>query len=349
MLEYGRVKLKNMRTKIVATIGPQSDSFAVMRDMAVAGMHIARMNFSHCSYEEYKNRKKYIEKIYKEEKIKVHIMQDLQGPRLRVGELPKKGLLLEEGKELIFTTEKTKQKGIIHIDDPYVHDDIKVGETMYLTNGAMELVISKVSGTKIYARVLRGGILFSHKAINLPQTKLTTSGLTEKDIRDVEFALQTGVDYIALSFVQSAKDVLRLRELVGNKVKIVSKIERALALKHIDEIIQASDSIMVARGDLGAELPIEEVPFIQKNIIRHAYWHGKGTITATQMMLSMVSRPQPTRAEVSDVANAILDGSDAVMLSDESASGQYPVESVVAMNRIIQKTEKYSYGRQNYL
>ncbi len=338
-----------MRTKIIATIGPRSDSFNVLRDMARAGMYMARMNFSHCMYEEYKNRKKYIEKINKEEKLHVHIMQDLQGPRLRVGELPKKGLLLEEGDELIFTTEKTKAKGIIHIDDPYVHDDIKAGEVMYLTNGAMELFVTKVVGTKIYARVVRGGILFSHKAINLPQTKLTTSGLTEKDIRDVEFALTEGIEYIALSFVQSAEDVLRLRKLVGTKVKIISKIERALALKHIDEIIQASDSIMVARGDLGAELPIEEVPFIQKNIIRHAYWHNKGAITATQMMLSMVSHPQPTRAEVSDVANAILDKSDAVMLSDETASGEYPVEAVATMARIIQRTEKHLYGRQNYL
>jgi len=317
--------------------------------MAHAGMHIARMNFSHCTYEEYKNRKKYIEKIRKEEKIQVHIMQDLQGPRLRVGELPKKGLLLEENDEFVFTTEKTKAKGIIHIDDPYIHDDIEVGEPMYLTNGAMELVVTKVVGTKIYARVIRGGLLFSHKAINLPQTTLTTSGLTEKDVRDVEFALKEGVEYIALSFVQSAKDVIRLRELVGKKAKIISKIERALALKHIDEIIQVSDSIMVARGDLGAELPVEEVPFIQKNIIRHAYWHNKGTITATQMMLSMVSHPQPTRAEVSDVANAILDKSDAVMLSDETASGEYPVESVATMARIIQRTERHLYSRQSYL
>ncbi len=338
-----------MRTKIVATIGPRSDSYGVLRDMARAGMSVARMNFSHCTYNEYTERLKHIKKINKEEKLKVRVMQDLQGPRLRVGELPKKGLVVEEGKELIFTTEKTKAKGIIHIDDPYVHDDIKAGEIMYLTNGAMELVIQKVLGTRIYAKVIRGGILFSHKAINLPQTKLTTSGLTQKDIQDVGFALKAGVDYIALSFVQSAQDVEKLRALVGNKAKIISKIERALALKHIDEIIQASDAIMVARGDLGAELPIEEVPFIQKNIIRHAYWHKKGTITATQMMLSMVSHPQPTRAEVSDVANAILDGSDAVMLSDESASGEYPVQAVETMARVIQKTEHYSYARQSYL
>ncbi|MCL5011928.1 MAG: pyruvate kinase [Patescibacteria group bacterium] len=253
-----------MRTKIVATIGPRSDSYGVLRDMARAGMSVARMNFSHCTYNEYTERLKHIKKINKEEKLKVRVMQDLQGPRLRVGELPKKGLVVEEGKELIFTTEKTKAKGIIHIDDPYVHDDIKAGEIMYLTNGAMELVIQKVLGTKIYAKVIRGGILFSHKAINLPQTKLTTSGLTQKDIQDVGFALKAGVDYIALSFVQSAQDVEKLRALVGNKAKIISKIERALALKHIDEIIQASDAIMVARGDLGAELPIEEVPFIQK-------------------------------------------------------------------------------------
>jgi pyruvate kinase len=338
-----------MRTHIVATIGPQSESYDVLRDMGKNGMSIARMNFSHCTYEEYRARRDKIHIINKKEKTKIRIMQDLQGPRLRVGDLPKRGIVLEDGANVLFTTERTKSKGIIYIDDPYVHGDINVGEPIYLTNGAMELIITNVSGTKISARVIRGGVLFSHKAINLPQTKLTTSGLTEKDIKDVEFAIQEGVDYIALSFVQSAHDVARLRALVGTQTKIVSKIERALALRNIDEIIQASDSIMVARGDLGAELPIEDVPFIQKNIIRHAYWHNKGTITATQMMLSMVSHPQPTRAEVSDVANAILDGSDAVMLSDETASGAYPVQAVATMANIIRKTEAYSYGRKNHL
>jgi pyruvate kinase len=213
----------------------------------------------------------------------------------------------------------------------------------------MELKVLEKAEKEFTAEVMRGGTLFSRKAINVPETHLKLSGLTEKDKKDVEFALSAGVEYIAVSFVQTAQDMLDLRAIVGDKAKIIAKIETAQALKNIDEIIQASDSIMVARGDLGIEIPAEKLPFMQKNMIKQARWHKKGSIVATQMMLSMVGSKKPTRAEVFDVANAILDGADAVMLSDESANGKYPVESVEMMAKIAAETENTFLDTPSYL
>lgn len=313
-----------------------------------SGMNIARMNFSHCTHAEYKARKEKIARIAKKQKKHVAILQDLRGPRIRVGELPEGGTILKEGETIVFSTAKKCPKGAIFMDDPYIHKDVKVGHPLFLANGIMELVVTKVSGTTIHAKVLRGGTLYSRKAVNLPQTILTTSGLTDKDIEDVTFALKEGVDYIALSFVQSEKDIERLRKIVGTKVKIVAKIESAIALDHIDRIIQASDAIMVARGDLGIEVPVEKLPFIQKNLIRHATWHGTPAIVATQMLSSMIDHENPTRAEVSDIANAVWDGADAVMLSDETASGKYPAAALQEMAKIVIEAEK-SMDRPNTL
>jgi len=338
-----------MRTKIVATLGPKSESESMIRQFVAAGMDIARMNFSHCTYPEYRTRTKYVHAAAKRLRRKVAILQDLRGPRIRVGKLPESGRVLKEGETVKFSTNGASTKTHIHIDDPYIHLDIKKGDPLFLTNGAMELVVTKVQGETIEARVIRGGTLYSNKAVNVPNTKLTTSGLTDKDIEDVTFALNEGVDYVALSFVQSAEDVNRLRAIVGKKAKIVSKIESGIALKNIDGIIAASDVIMVARGDLGIEVPVEKVPFIQKNLIRHAIWHNKGVITATQMLASMVDHEHPTRAEVSDVANAVWDGSDAVMLSDETASGAYPLQALEAMVRIVREAEHPRFDRQNPL
>ncbi|MDD5098822.1 MAG: pyruvate kinase, partial [Candidatus Colwellbacteria bacterium] len=247
------------------------------------------------------------------------------------------------------TDRKEEEKGIILIDDPYLHSDINEGDPLYLVNGAIELTVIKVTGTKIFARAITGGHLFSRKAVNVPHTKLTTSSLTNKDIDDIQFGLEAGVDYVALSFVQDAEDVNRLRSLVGNDIKIISKIERPLAVKNIDAIIQASDSIMIARGDLGIEMPMEDIPVVQKHLISHAAWHNKGSIVATQMLLSMVENNHPTRAEVSDVANAVMDGADAVMLSDESASGAHPVLAIRTMAKIVHKAEKFLYSKPNCL
>ncbi len=338
-----------MKTKIIATIGPRSEDPKVLEKLVNAGMHIARMNFSHCTYDEYRTRAKHLARIAKRLKRPIAIMQDLQGPRLRVGMMPEQGRVLTEGETIIFSTEHPRDRQAIFIDDAYLHKDITAGDPLYLANGEMELTVERITGKKIYARVVTGGVLFSRKAVNVPQTSLTTSGLTQKDIQDVAFAVKEGVDYIALSFVQSADDVLRLRALIPPRVKIVAKIERAVALKHIDAIIQASDAIMVARGDLGTEMPLEMIPIIQKNLVRHAAWHNKGSIIATQMLVSMVDQNHPTRAEVSDVANAVWDGADAVMLSDETANGSFPVEAASMMRRIVDEAEQYHYNHPNRL
>lgn len=338
-----------MKTKIVATVGPSSESPEVIHKLVAAGMDIARMNFSHCTPEEYRSRKKNIAAAAKKEKRHVTILQDLQGPRIRVGsEIPKEGRPLAEKEMVIFSTEPTKERGVITIDHPYLHSEIKAGEPMYLANGQLELIVRKVKGKQIETEVIRGGMLFPRKAVNVPHTKLSISGLTAKDKKDLKFSLSEGVDYVGISFVQSADDIRAARKIIGTKAKIVAKIETAFALRDIDDIIKESDAIMVARGDLGIEVPEEKVPFIQKNLIRHAAWHGKGSIVATQMLLSMVDHAHPTRAEVSDVANAVWDGADAVMLSDETANGQYPVAAIKAMARIAKQAETFS-NQDNFL
>ena len=339
-----------MKTKIIATTGPKSKSPEILREMVLAGMDIARMNFSYCTYEDYVIRRDILAKICEEEKREVKILLDLKGPRLRVGELPEDGRELRHDEEIIFTTNKQEEsEEIIFINDPHLHNDILPGEPLYLANGAIELSVNKIIGTKIYAFVVNGGILFSRKAVNVPMTALTTTGLTPKDIEDVQFGLSQNVDYIALSFVQTAEDVEKLKTLVNGKAKIISKIERPIAVQNIDTIIKSSDAIMIARGDLGVEMPMEDIPVIQKHLIRHASWHNTGSIVATQMLLSMIENNHPTRAEVSDVANAVFDGADAVMLSDETAVGHHPVKVVDTMAKIIRKAEKYMHSRQNWL
>lgn len=338
-----------MRTQIIATIGPRSESKEKLEEFIIAGMNIARMNFSHCTYDEYTQRVSHIQSISKKHGKRVAILQDLQGPRIRVGEISPTGKILRDGETVLFSTKETSDESYIYIDDPYIHLDIKPNDPIFLANGEIELLAEEISGNIIRAKVIRGGILYSRKAVNVPNTTLTTSGLTKKDKEDVKFALDFGVDYIALSFVQLAKDVLDLKKMVGDKVKIIAKIESAVALKNIDEIIQASDGIMVARGDLGVEIPMGRIPFIQKNLIKHAIWRGKPAIVATQMLSSMINHQYPTRAEVSDIANAVWDGADAVMLSDETAAGKYPLESLKTIISVVREAEKSYFERSNLL
>ena len=329
-----------MKTKIIATLGPATASQDTMRKMIQAGMSIARFNFSHAQVDQYIQERDLLKRIAQEEGKTIMCMQDVQGPRLRVGELPQEGMLLRVNQEVMFSTDRSDTESIF-IEDPYLHADIGKGDPIFLSNGAIELETIHIEGSRIQARVLRGGTLFSHKAVNVPYTRLTTKGLTKKDKEDIAAVGKIGVEYVAISFVQSAQDIQEARALVSQGVKIIAKIERKQALEDIDNIIRASDGIMVARGDLGAEIPLETVPLVQKDIIRHANWYGKPAIVATQMLLSMVGTSHPTRAEVSDVANALLDGADAVMLSDETASGKYPVESVEVMSRIINHVEAH--------
>ena len=336
-----------MTTKIIATIGPKTDSPQKLLSLLKAGVDIVRVNFSHATYEQYQSIKKTIDSFNRGSKRRVDLMLDLQGPRIRVGTMPAEGLVLEDGKTYKFIYAKTPYKngGVIPINNADLYLDIKKNEPLFLCNGEIELLVKDIKNKIITAQVITGGLLSSKKGINVPYTHIKKGGLTAKDIQDVKFGLKAGMDYVALSFVQTEDDVIRLRHLLGknSRVKIISKIERAIALINIDKIINASDVIMVARGDLGIEVPIEDLPIIQKNLVRHAHWHDKPAIIATQVMTSMIKNPHPTRAEVSDIANAVFDGADMVMLSDETAVGDYPVVAINTLRKVLDRSERYIY------
>ena len=337
-----------MSTRIIATIGPKSESAEDLLALLKAGVDMVRVNFSHATYEQYKRIQKIINKFNEDSDRRVSLMLDLQGPRIRVGQMPADGIVMLEGENyrFIYSQKPYKKKGdLISIDSIDFYQDIKKGEMLFLCNGAIELRVTEVKNKIISATVINGGVLSSRKGINVPDTNIKKGGMTAKDLRDAKFGVKAGMDYIALSFVQTANDVLRLRKILGknSKVKIISKIERGIALKNIDQIISVSDAIMVARGDLGIEVPIEDLPIIHKNLVRHAHWHDRPAIIATQVMTSMIKNPHPTRAEISDIANAVFDGADMVMLSDETTVGDYPVEAVKILKKVIDRTEKNIY------
>ena len=337
-----------MPTKIIATIGPKSESKEKLLALLKAGVDMVRVNFSHASHSQYLRIQKIIKDFNAESERQIKIMLDLQGPRIRVGRMPEGGIFMVDGESYRFAFSNkpyVKAGDVIPIDSHDLYQDIKKGEALFLCNGAIELRVKAIKNKIITAEVINGGVLSSRKAINVPDTHIRKGGMTAKDLKDAAFGLKVGVDYIALSFVQTANDVLRLRRLLGKKsgIKIISKIERGLALKHIDKIITSSDAIMVARGDLGIEVPIEDLPIIQKNLVRHAHWHDRPAIIATQVMTSMIKNAHPTRAEISDIANAVLDGADMIMLSDETTIGDYPVEAVKILKKVIERTEKYIY------
>lgn len=337
-----------MRAKIIATIGPSSADPKIMREMIEVGFDVARINFSHSSHENFVKQVRALRVFSKKLKKDVKILQDLQGPRIRVGKMPEKGRMIREGDAVIFSVKRETDPEIIFIDTPSLISDIKTGEPIYLSNGEIKLLVKKVKAPYIFAEAIRGGVLYSRKAVNVPKTNLRISGITRKDIEDIKIGLRNKVDYVAISFIQSGKDIVKARKYIGAKAKIIAKIETAVALQNIDEIIQVADGIMIARGDLGVEVPSEKLPFIQKNLVRHAAWHGKPSIIATQILSSMVRQSHPTRAEVSDVANAIFDGADAIMLSDETASGDHPVKALRVSRLIINQTEQYMH-RENLL
>lgn len=334
-----------MRTKIIATVGPKSEDPQKLLSLIEAGVDIVRVNFSHASFDQYKRIRKIVNDFNAKSERQVHVLLDLQGPRIRVGKMPEGGIILPDGKKYDFTYSKDSYKagGVIPIDNQELYKYIKKGQPLFLCNGEIELVVREVRGRIISAEVVHGGLLSSNKGINVPDTNLKKGGLTAKDLKDLAFGLKVGVDYVGLSFVQTVSDVLKLRQIIGRRsgIKIVSKIERGIALKNIDKIVLASDSIMIARGDLGIETPIEELPIIQKNLVRQAHWHKRPAIIATQVMTSMIKNQAPTRAEVSDIANAVMDGADAIMLSDETAVGDYALEAVKFLRKVIARTEKY--------
>ncbi len=344
------------RTKIVATVGPACDTYEGLLNLVKAGVNVFRLNFSHGAHEDKKKIIDHIRQINKTEPFNIAILGDLQGPKLRVGELENGKIELRPGHEFIFTTEKqigTEEK--IYVSYKNLTTDVKPGERIFLDDGKMEITVVEILNDKeVKVRVILGGTLLPKKGVNLPDSALSQPAMTEKDREDLEFILANQLDWVALSFVRKAIDITELKSIIkerNSKVKVIAKIEMPEALKNLREIILESDGVMVARGDLGVEVPIEQVPVIQKDIIRKCMHRAKPVIVATQMMESMMDRTKPNRSEVSDVANAVLEGADAVMLSGETAMGSYPTLVVETMSKIILGVENsvYDYNRDDIL
>lgn len=333
-----------LHTKIVCTLGPASDDEATLRAFLEAGMAVARINFSHGSHADHARRIQAVRRLAGEMGHSVAVLADLQGPKLRVGLLPEAGYRLIPGEEVVLVDqESTTNPGIIPLPHPEVLCDANPGDRILLDDGLLELQVVAGAPDPVRARVIAGGVLQSRKGLSLPHTQIQVPSVTEKDKADAAFAVEQQVDYFALSFVRRAEDIQCLRSLLqdmGADIPIIAKIEKPEALDCIEQLVAASDGAMVARGDLGVEAAAEQVPIAQKRIIRICNEASKPVITATQMLDSMIRNPRPTRAEASDVANAILDGSDAIMLSGETAVGSYPVEAVQTMARIAAVTER---------
>jgi pyruvate kinase len=328
------------RTKIVATIGPATGNEQSISALLQAGTNVIRINASHGTPEMRAGWIAAARRVAEKTDVPVAILVDLQGPRIRVGDLssPRE---LTAGQQVVFAPEEQARGDELPTTYDRLAADARVGSRILLNDGLLSVEVTGVDAPRVRGRVVDGGILTAHKGMNLPGVQVSAPALTEKDQEDVQDAVKAGVDYLALSFVRRAEDLATLRKLVPDSIKLVAKIEKATALDTLDRIVAASDAVMVARGDLGVELPFEQVPLVQKRLISEANHQGKPVITATQMLESMVHNPRPTRAEASDVANAILDGTDAVMLSAETAVGQYPVEAVRAMDRIIREMERH--------
>ena len=336
------------RTKIVATVGPACDTYEKLLALVKAGVNVFRLNFSHGTHEDKARIIDDIRKINESEPYNIAILGDLQGPKLRVGEIENNSLDLKTGDMLTFTNEKViGNKDRVYVSYPNFHADVKIGNKILIDDGKIEVkVISIQKNNDVKVEVTLGGILSSKKGINLPDTKISLPALTEKDLVDLEFIIEQKLDWVALSFVRNVKDIVILRSKLQekkSKTKIIAKIEKPEALTNIRDIILESDGIMVARGDLGVELPIEQVPLIQKQLIRKSLHRAKPVIVATQMMESMIDRVKPNRSEITDVANAVLEGADAVMLSGETAAGQHPTLVVETMRKIIMEVEKNDY------
>ena len=336
------------RTKMVCTIGPSSSAPGVLRELIVAGMDVARLNFSHGAHDFHRETCQAIRSLSVEAGRNVAVMADLQGPKIRTGSLKGGGpVTLNEGAPLCVTTrEAPGDAECVSTTYPNLPRDVKPGDRLLIADGAMELRVERVDGPDVHCRVVRGGALGEHKGINLPGIDVSAPSLTGKDMDDLAFALGIGVDYVALSFVRKPDDIRMLREKIegstgnGARPGIVAKIERPEALEHIDEILSLTDAVMVARGDLGIEACLDDIPQIQKGLIRKCNAYGLPVITATQMLESMMTNPLPTRAEVSDVANAIYDGTDAVMLSGETAAGRFPLDAARTMADIAERADK---------
>ena len=325
-------------------MGPASESREMIEKLLKAGMNIMRLNFSHGDFEEHGRRITNLRAVNEETGLNALVLQDLAGPKIRIGAFSSEYIELEAGQNFVLTTEEiVGDINRVSVNYKTLHEEVSSGHHIFVHDGKKKLEVLEIKEREIICKVLVGGKLGHKRGVNLPDSELSTHALTEKDKRDLEFGIKENVDFIALSFVRKPEDVEELRAILnerGSKAKIISKIETPQAIKNIDSIIEKSDGIMVARGDLAIEVPFEKVPLYQKEIIEKCNRAGKFVVTATQMLEAMIHHPVPTRAEVSDVANAILDGTDAIMLSEETSLGVYPVESVSVMARIAEEVEQ---------
>ena len=342
------------KTKIVCTIGPASESLENTKKLIQAGMNVARLNFSHGDFEEHGNRIKNIRQACRELGKTVAILLDTKGPEIRLGNLAEEPIELAAGEHVTLTTENILgDRHRIPVTYQNLPHDVKVGDTILLDDGLIGLKVVEIQGTEIKCEIQNSGPIKSKKGVNVPGVAISLPGITEKDANDILFGIEQGIDFIAASFVRRASDVLEIRELLekhnASHIQIIAKIENRQGVDNLDEILEVADGLMVARGDLGVEIPVEEVPLVQKMMIEKCNRAGKPVITATQMLDSMQRNPRPTRAEASDVANAIFDGTDAIMLSGETAAGKYPVESVQTMARIAERAEAALEYREIFL
>ncbi|MDD2457688.1 MAG: pyruvate kinase [Eubacteriales bacterium] len=346
------------KTKIICTMGPAVDQDDVLLSLMQRGMNVARLNFSHGSHEEHLGRVQRIKTLREQLNLPIAMLLDTKGPEIRTGNFANNRIQLEEGAQItVAASQELGSETFIPVSYADIHKDLKGGDRILIDDGLIELEVLEIDDTQLRCVVLNGGPVSNHKSINLPNVSTNLPALTEKDIADIKFAIEQGFDFIAASFVRKASDVLEIRKILekhnGEHLHIIAKIENREGVVNFDEILKVSDGIMVARGDLGVEIPIQEVPTIQKSLIEKCYKVGKPSITATQMLDSMMRNPRPTRAEVSDVANAILDGTSAIMLSGETAAGKYPVESLAMMDSIALQTEKTidywgNFNKANY-
>lgn len=333
------------KTKIICTMGPAVDNDDVLKQLMLKGMNVARLNFSHGTHEEHLTRINRIKRLRQELNLPIALLLDTKGPEIRTGNFENNKIMLEEGAFVtVMHSSDLGNESLITVSYNRIHEDLKPGNRILIDDGLIELEVLEVDGKALRCVVNNGGPVSNHKSINLPNVETNLPSLTEKDIADIRFGIEQDFDFIAASFVRKAVDVLEIRKILekhnGEHIQIIAKIENREGVNNFDDILKVSDGVMVARGDLGVEIPIEEVPTIQKALISKCFKVGKPSITATQMLDSMMRNPRPTRAEVSDVANAILDGTSAIMLSGETAAGKYPVESLTMMDNIAQQTEK---------
>jgi pyruvate kinase len=332
--------MRVQNTKFVCTLGPASESKRTLEEMMRAGMDVARLNFSHGDYSHHAQLIKNIREIAKKLNVPLAIMQDLQGPKIRIGTIADNGIKIKKNEEIILTCGKQSGEKI-PVQYKNLYKDVKKNSVLLIDDGLIELKVKKIVNEDIICICQNDGIINKNKGINVPNGNITTAAITAKDKKDLAFGLKHGIDYVALSFIKEAKDILDVKKIIGDKnVKVIAKIERAQAVKNLDEIIAVADALMVARGDLAMEIGPEKVPIVQKEMIRKCNLAGKPVITATQMLQSMIENPQPTRAEVSDTANAIFDHTDAIMLSNETAVGKYPVKAVKVFAKVAQTVEK---------